>query len=437
MRASLSLLLVALFVAPAASGQDEPHPDYLRVPVDVSVWHRVSLGHAIARGDTTRPILHHLALNVPFGTAARLEGVALGVFGSVYTEDVWGLQASGLGNVAGRDASGIQAAGLGNVAGGRLVGAQFAGLGNVAGDGGGGVQAAGFGNVAGGRFTGVQAGGFGNVIGDGGGGVQAAGFGNIAGDAYQGVQAAGFGNIVGDDLRGVQSAGLGNIVGDALFGIQVAGLGNIVGEDLLGVQVAGLGNITGGTMRGLQVGAVNVAAASAGVQVGLVNVAGEGRGIPVGLVSITGGVPIHADVWADETGALLASLRSGNAVVTNYAGLGARPFVGEAFRWDLHVGLGVVRPLGARAEWGVEAFAHALFAEDFSGGARGGLYRLRVPLAAALGSHVRVFGGPSLSVLASSAEGLAPYTLFEREGSRSVRGWVGGFLGLRLRLTER
>jgi hypothetical protein len=430
------LLLAALLAAPSASSQDEPRPDYLRVPVDVSVWHRVSLGHAIARGDTTRPILHHLSLNLPLGTAGRLEGVALGVFGSAYTEDVVGAQLSGLGNVAGGSVRGLQAAGLGNVAGDRLAGLQIAGLGNVAGDGGGILQAAGFGNVAGGGFGGIQASGFGNVIGGEGRGLQTGGFGNIVGDGYGGLQVAGFGNIVGNGLGGLQAAGFGNIVGDGVVGIQVAGLGNIAGEDLAGLQVAGLGNIVGGTLRGLQVGAVNIAAASAGVQVGLVNVAGEQRGIPVGLYSRSGGVPVHADVWADETGALLASLRSGSAIVTNYFGVGVRPFTGGPFRWDVHAGLGVVQPLGERMEWGVEAFAHALFAEDFSGGWQGGLYRLRVPLAYELRPTLRVVGGPSLSVLVSDRGGLAPYAVVEREGAPWVRGWAGGFLGLRFRLTE-
>jgi hypothetical protein len=433
MSRSLRLAFLLLLAAPVAA---QPAPDYVRIPFNVSFWRGISVGDAVA-ADTSRKVLHHVSLNLPAGRADRLEGVAVGVFSTVYEESAYGVQAAGLANVAGEESAviqvaglanvvgegltGVQLAGLANISGGRLQGIQVSGLANVAGEGGGFLQAAGLANVAGERFAGVQA----------------AGLASVAGERFRGIQSAGLANIAGENVEGAQAAGLANIAGEDLRGVQSAGLANIVGEDLVGLQTS-LFNVVGGRMRGGQVGLVNVAATSAGLQVGLVNVAGEQRGVPVGLYSRTEGVPVRLDVWTDETAALHVGVRSGSAVVSNYVGISARPFADAALRWGAFAGLGVERPFDDRTAWGLDAFVHGLFAEDFGDGAST-LVRLRFIVTRVLSPGVAVFGGPAASLFISDEDdgsSLAPFSVFEDEGSTFVRAWPGLEVGLRIRITD-
>jgi hypothetical protein len=432
----LRLALLLLIGAPVAA---QPAPDLVRIPVDIGIWRHVSLSDALLR-DTTQRALNHVALALPLHQAGQLEGVAVGVFGTAYEESVVGIQASGLANVAGGDAAAVQVAGLANVVGERMTG----------------VQASGLANVAGGEMRGLQAAGLANVIGENGGFVQAAGLANIAGERFVGIQASGLANIVGEEFRGIQSSGLGNIAGENADGLQVAGIANIAGENVRGLQSAGIANIAGEdllgvqaalfnvvgeTMRGAQFGLVNVASESAGLQVGLVNVAGEQRGVPIGLYSRTGGVPVHLDVWTDETAALHVGVRSGSAVVSNYVGISARPFADAALRWGAFVGLGVEQPIGRRTAWGLDAFAHSLFAEDFGGSASTPI-RLRFAVARDLGGRLSIFGGPALSLFLSDeddGESLAPFSIYDDANADGtggfVRMWPGLEAGLRIRIT--
>ena len=415
----LALALLVLFAVPASAQTSD---DYVRVPFNVSLWRGISLGDAIAQ-DTSQRVLHHVSLNLPHGQADRLEGVAVGVFATVYEESAYGVQLAGLANVAGEEAGAIQIAGLANVVGENLRGVQASGLANVVGESGGFVQAAGLANIAGERF----------------GGVQGAGLANIAGEDFSGIQASGLANVTGGNTIGVQAAGLANIAGESMLGIQSAGLANISGEDLVGLQGA-VFNVVGGTLRGVQAGVVNVAAESAGLQLGMVNVAGEQRGVPVGLYSRTGGVPVRLDVWTDETAALHVGVRSGSATVTNYVGVSARPLSGAAFRWGVFAGLGIEQPLGPRSAWGIDAFVQGLFAEDF-GDVGGTLVRLRATLNQSLNDRVAVFGGPALSLFLSDTYGgddLAPFSVYDRqpdpgEDGTFVRIWPGLEAGLRIR----
>jgi hypothetical protein len=416
MTRSLCLALLLLLAAPVVA----QHPDeYVRIPFNVSLWRGISVGDAVA--DPDQKVLHNVSLNLPAGQADRLEGLAVGVFSTVYEESAYGFQAAGLANVAGEEAGAVQLAGLANVVGEGMTG----------------VQASGLANVVGGSLRGIQAAGLANVVGDGGGGVQSAGLANIAGEGFAGIQASGLANIAGEQFRGIQSAGLANIAGEHVEGGQFAGLANIAGEDLRGVQ-ASLFNIVGEAMRGAQVGLVNVAAESRGVQVGLVNVAAEQRGLPVGLYSRSGGVPVRLDVWTDETAALHVGVRSGSEVVSNYAGISARPFADADLRWGAFAGLGVEGALAPHTLWGLDAFVHGLFAEDFGEGAST-LVRLRFVATRFVGERVAVFGGPALSLFVSDendGSSLAPFSLWEDTDGTFVRLWPGLEAGLRLRITD-
>ncbi len=414
LHAGLLLLLAAPAFAQTSDG-------YVRIPFNVSIWRGISIGDAVA-GDTSRTVLHHVSLNLPYGQADRLEGVAVGVFATVYEESAYGVQVAGLANVVGEEAEAIQLAGLANVVGERMRGVQAAGLANVIGEEGGFVQVAGLANVAGEGF----------------GGVQSAGLTNIAGEDFLGVQASGLANIAGERTAGGQFAGLANIAGEAMVGIQSAGLANITGEDLVGLQSAPF-NIVGGTLRGVQAGVINVADESAGLQLGIVNVAGEQRGIPVGLYSRTGGVPVRLDVWTDETAALHVGVRSGSVTVSNYAGISTRPFADAALRWGVFAGLGVEGTLVPRVAWGLDAFVHGLFAEDF-GEYGGTLVRLRFIATRVVSRRAAVFAGPAVSLFVSDENDggdLAPFSLYEDAMDDGfVRIWPGLEAGLRIRITD-
>lgn len=427
----LLVLLLTAFVALPAFAQ-EADTTYRRVPIDVSVWDDLSLGHAL--GDTTRPVLHHLALHLTYGSGDRLEGVALGLLGSAYRDEAWGLQLSGLGSVTGGRMSGVQAAGLGSISGGPMRGVQLGGLGAIAGERLTGIQLGGLGAIAGDEAVGVQFGGLGAIAGEGMTGIQAGGLGAIAGAEMRGIQTGGLGAVAGNGMRGVQSAGLAAITGDDLLGIQTAGLAAIVGEDVRGLQSAGLIAITGGTMRGLQIAPITVSAHATGIQIGVVNVAGTHRGLPIGLVSLVGDVPVYGEAWADETGALQLGVRSGSAVVTNRFALGVRPFGEAAARLSVTVGLGIVRPVSERVEVGVEATAEALFSERLAAH-RGGLFRLRVPVSVIVSPRLALIAGPSVALY--TADEPLDLTAFPTTGSEgSTRVWAGGFVGARIPLSR-
>ena len=79
---ALSLLLVGASLCAAATGK------YVRVPVNLSVVHKISIGDAIA-GDTGKKVINSgFALNLLTGRAANLRGVDLSSIWSEYTEDI-------------------------------------------------------------------------------------------------------------------------------------------------------------------------------------------------------------------------------------------------------------------------------------------------------------------------------------------------------------
>lgn len=433
MRRLLLVFVFLLLVAPFdADAQSADTTDVVHVPFNVSIWRGISIGDAIAGDPGVR---HSISLALPYGEADRLTGVSLALFGSVYRQDVSGLQLSGLGNVAGSSTLGLQAAGLGNVSGDRLSGIQLAGLANVAGGRLRGIQLAGLANVAEG-LSGIQASGLASISGDATAGFQAAGLASVAGERMFGIQASGLANIAGDDLRGWQMAGVANITGDDVRGIQTGGVANIAGDDLIGFQTAGLANIVGGTMRGVQVAAVNVAVRSTGVQIGLVNVAGKQDGLPIGLFSVAADIPVHLEIWTDETAAIQIGVRSGSATISNYFALAARPASGAEYRWAVTAGLGYQRPAGERTQWGVDLLSSAVIAENLNQ-VSGSLLRLRIRGMMDLGSDVSLFAGPAVNLWVSRREdgaGLAPYTLAERTGDTSLRLWPGLEAGLRISL---
>ena len=98
-----------------------------------------------------------LSFNLLAGANKSVEGMEMGGFVNILSEDMTGIQTSGIVNIVGDDFQGVQAAGLFNRVQGTASGVQAAGLMNVAG-GGSLLQGAGFMNIARGDVHGQAAG---------------------------------------------------------------------------------------------------------------------------------------------------------------------------------------------------------------------------------------------------------------------------------------
>lgn len=139
------------------------HPDSLTPERKVRDFQLTLITPIGTNGIAAPRITNRISLNTFVGINGGLEGVELGGFANVLTQNGEGLQAAGFTNVVRGNFDGIQGAGFVNANIGRTEGIQLAGFVNYAKGGLDGVQAAGFLNVARGRSDGVQLSGYLNV----------------------------------------------------------------------------------------------------------------------------------------------------------------------------------------------------------------------------------------------------------------------------------
>jgi len=196
-----------LFLLMGASLSAESTEKYVRVPVNISLVHKISIGDAIAGGTQKKVINSGFALNLLSGKAAKLRGVDISTIWSEYTEEIRGVQFAGLFSSTGTDASGAQFTGLFNGVGKNAGGVQFVGILNGVGGDAKGVQFAGGLNGVGGNVKGAQFAGIFNGVGGQVTGLQGASILNGVGDNFSGIQGAGILNGVGGNFSGVQGAG--------------------------------------------------------------------------------------------------------------------------------------------------------------------------------------------------------------------------------------
>ncbi len=219
-----------------------------------------------------------------------------------------------------------------------------------------GVQAAGIGAIAEGKLYGLQGGGIFAIGGGPVAGAQMSGIFNIAAQGVSGVQSAGVFNIASGrasdkDTRTIQLAGVFNLADDDLYGMQAAGIFNIADRDMAGVQAAGVFNVAH-DVTGAQVSSiVNVAHTVRGVQVGLVNVTDNLYGLSFGLVNIVKNGIFDAGVWQDDDDRLYAFLQRGSNTVYSilYAGLPKEDLTNTAEHLAAGAGLGY--RLGGGRRW--------------------------------------------------------------------------------------
>lgn len=232
-------------------------------------------------------------------------GINIGGFGLVSDGRITGINVGGLGVVSDGPTSGINVAGLGVVADGGVAGITLAGLGVVADGGVRGFAASGLGTVADGGIVGVGIGGLATVadkgitgVGIGGlavvadGGIHGIGIGGLAVVADRNITGLGIGGlaVVADDRISGASFSLGEINAARITGISAtayririreSGLGWLVAgwikaRETTGFQIAAYNQVLG-AQHGLAIGVFNSAAELHGMQIGLLNRAGNNR----------------------------------------------------------------------------------------------------------------------------------------------------------------
>ena len=247
-----------------------------------------------------------LALGLPMTGAARITGVAAGIFGVSATERITGVGVGGLGLGAGGRLDGIMIGGIGVGAGGDVRGLTLGGIGVGSGGTLQGISIGGIGVGSGGRVSGLAVGGVGVGAGGGARGILIGGIGVGSGGSLQGLSIGGIGVGAGGDVRGVTIAGVGVGSGGTLRWVSIAGVG-VGAPRIEGIAVAAAvgaqdakaviiapaymridrGTFTGvsasafnhvkGEQRGLTIGVFNYAQQLHGLQLGVLNYVRDNR----------------------------------------------------------------------------------------------------------------------------------------------------------------
>lgn len=383
--------------APAAEAPAEAARPTFTKPAQVSL-----LGPLGSNGLRAGQTVNHVSINVLGGYAAGVDG----------------FEAAGLINVDRDTVAGVQLAGLANVVGRHLDGFQAAGLANVLGGPGRGVQAAGLLNLA----TRPVAGG------------QVAGLFNYAGPRKHNVEM----ELTASTAGAVGSTSAAVPVEDAPMGrdkaAQVAGLFNVALTEVRGAQVAGLLNVAH-TVRGAQVA-------------GLVNIADSVQGVSLAPFNFVRHGYHRLEATYSGTWPVTLSLKLGGSaafytfITAAYDGFGSKPR-----RWATGYGFG--SDMWARRRVSLSLDAVAMQVNEEQRGVTEALnlhnqLRLLVGLTPFRpGSHFRLVGGPTVSVLVTQRYDTAEAGVYSNliqgrklwldEGSARTRvlGWYGYSVGLR------
>jgi len=393
-RCAVEDLGVTRLLVPSARMDQAANIDFIeRRPFQLSLIPTVSTNGPIAGS-----VVNQVSINILGGYARGVEGVEIGGGFNLLSEDMTGLQVSGLANLVGghtrgvqfsgginhsmRSLEGLQLAGLSNTVWDTLSGWQVAGGINVVKRGMSGTQVSGLGNVALGDLDGEQISGGINITHGAVNKAQVAGVINYARSVKGGQVAAGM-NIALDSVGGGQVGFVANYAGNVSGG-QVAFGANVVPGHVSGGQVgfvlnyAGAvsggqvsfganivpgtvdagqvgfvlnyaGNITGGqfsfganivpgTVQGGQVGALNFGRRVHGGQVGFLNLSDSLTGGAVGLLTISLKGYHRFDVLTGDVMPLSLQIRTGTRVFHNI--LGYSPAVTPDERWGFLYGFG-------------------------------------------------------------------------------------------------
>jgi hypothetical protein len=383
------LLLSSTLFAQSWNDDDE----YVKVPVNLSLWPGISTGDMWAEEAGYKKIYNTgFALSLVGMRAARLRGMDLAGIFSIYSEGVQGFQASGIFNLVNGNVRGFQGAGVFTIVNGDILGAQANGV---------------F-SLQNGRFKGAQ---------------------------FSGVF-----NIQNGDFKGAQFGGVFNIQNGTFKGAQFSQVFNISNGDFRGLQVGSTFNILNGAFRGLQIGTVNITRYfDSGLQIGLVNISDTHNGIPVGVFTYVRDVPIGYQIWYDDSKFINAGIRSGNDDWYNLISVGRR-IEGDVRFHSLGAGMGRKVDLGPG--WGLDigTTVYKLLDDNFQDnkwedGDLGVIAKFNLIFRRNLGAEGKLVFGPTLNLWYSKLpEEDLSQNLFidEFEKGNYIRAWPGFMVGLEL-----
>lgn len=279
------------------------------------------------------------------------------------------------------------------------------------------------------NHSGIQIGGISNYVRKDARGLQLSGIYNHV-NQLRGMQLTGLVNK-SQSFSGLQFAGLGNIAHNA-NGIQFAGVANIVREESE-VQFSGLVNVSQKTNSQFS-GLLNIAGNVSGVQfAGLLNIA-DSSDYPLGLINLIKNGEIQIGYNIDETGTMLASLRSGGKYLYGIIGIGYN-FYQPQQAYALEAGYGLHLPIAP--QWRVNTEIVSSTMTDF---VREVYFKssARILIGYKVFNRIEFLIGPSFSHLGFDKGGfdLSPNLhLWERKGANFNNYlFVGGFAGIHLNL---
>lgn len=452
-RCAVEDLGVTRLLVPSARMDQTANIDFIeRRPFQLSLIPTVSTNGPIAGS-----VVNQISFNILGGYARGLEGVEIGGGFNLLSDDMSGVQISGLANLVGGHSRGVQLSGGINHTMSSLEGLQLAGLGNTVWDTLSGWQVAGGINVVKRGMTGTQVSGLGNISLDALDGEQVSGGFNITHGAVNKAQVAGGFNYA-HSVKGGQVAAGANIALDSVGGGQV-GFGanyagsvsggqvsfgaNVVpgavsgGQVGFGLNYAGnasggqvsfganivpgtvdagqvgfglnyAGNITGGqfsfganivpgTVHGGQVGALNFGRRVHGGQVGFLNLSDSLHGGALGLLTISLKGYHRFDVVTGDVMSMSLHIRTGTRVFHNI--LGYSPAVTPDERWGFLYGFGFEPRFGKHLFVNIDVTGEQVVEQRKWVDSVNVLGRISVTPGVHFSDRVFVFAGPVVNLL--------------------------------------
>lgn len=246
-------------------------------------------------------------------------------------------------------------------------------------------------------------------------------------------------NASRDYTGGLQIAGLLNYSGYSYNSVQVSGLGNIAASGKSPLQIGGLFNVAG-IVNGLQLSClVNVAKKVKGVQVGLINYIEDGEeGVSIGLINVAKhGGKYEFELSFSETANTLLSFRLGTDRFYSIFSGGINYFFSPL---EYVMGLGFGTSIDWNMHWSnqIEIQAYGLSCgKKFKSNAINSIIQIRFPVCREIGSHFKLFVGPTVNLGLQSAENagsvkLSPWSICNFNWNTfQSSGWIGLSAGFR------
>jgi len=263
-------------------------------------------------------VINGAAIGVVGPGASEINGLAVGLAGTVTDRRMRGVSLAGLGVVSQGSITGIAVSGLGTVSQRTISGLAIAGLGAVAEGSVTGILVGGLGAVSQGHIHGLAVSGLGTVSQGGLTGVGVSGLAVVTQGDLKWLSIAGLATVAQGDITGFTASGLATVSQGRVAGVSLNGLALVTEGGFSGVGFAGAGFVSQGRVRGaaisvyrveaprlsgfsvagylkvwdftgLGVGVYNrVRTQQTGLTIGIVNYARRLQGFQLGLINIAG-----------------------------------------------------------------------------------------------------------------------------------------------------